>query len=559
MTNYSAKILNNATGALAAQQAVIAATSNNIANVNTPGYSRRVVELQTRASTAEGSGLSIGNGVEVGRLNRLTDSFLEKLLREGAADQSSFGVQSELLKRVDALFALDGNAPTIGSTLTAFFAAADDLTADPSSIPLRQAFIERGNDLVTAIRSTYNTIASIQDEANTRIATEVDTVNSLTEQIAFLNGNIRANERTGNVAADDRDRRDVLLQKLSEKLDFNTIELADGTVQLSLSNGFVLVNGTESRELSVTNTPSFASGTIPPSLSGGVLNYVVYDYSGGNGTPAHVDLSNVIKTSGGGTIGGLLQLRGTVDANSGATTPFAADGLLVEAASRVEAIAYTLATTVNESYLGGDADPSTPLVLDTRVGDLDGNTPADNSPGDYAFSLFSYNYAGGALDADGDGFATNTDWETNGITSIASVLSFGISDPRRIAAAENSGTLIAPAFAPGDGRNMQALAALKDQSYTFAASGSSISVTGTFGDAYAEAVGFVGNQKRAIDIQYSAAKDNLLTAQNSRDEISGVSLDEEFASLIKFQKAYQASAKMMQVADTLLDQIVGLI
>src|SRR5690606_36601387 len=110
-----------------------------------------------------------------------------------------------------------------------------------------------------------------------------------------------ANERTGNVAADDRDRRDVLLQRLSEKLDFNMLELPDGTVTISLANGFVLVNGNENRELSVTNSPSFANGTLPPSLSGGVLNYIVYDYSGGNGTPAHVDLSNVIKTSGGGT------------------------------------------------------------------------------------------------------------------------------------------------------------------------------------------------------------------------------------------------------------------
>lgn len=551
MANYGAKILNNATGALAAQQAVIAAASNNIANANTPGYTRRVVELQTRSSGGTGAGLEIGNGVEVGRLNRLSDSFLERLVREAMSDKNYYGIQNDILGRVDGLFSLTGDRPTIGSTLTAFFAAVDDLTANPSSIPLRSTLIDKGNDLVSAIRTTFDTIAGLQAEADTRIATEIDGMNSLTAQIADLNERIRANERTGNVDADSRDQRDILLQRLSEKIDYSTAELPDGTVTLSLSNGFVLVTGGESRNLEVSNNPSFSGGTMPPSLSGGVLSHIVYDYSGGAGTPAHIDLTRIIG-AGGGTLGGLVTLRGYNDTTN--TSAFDADGVLVAVASRVESIARELLTTLNQSYLGPDADGGT-AGHQPSSGDLDGNTPADIDPVDYAYSLFDFEFTG-TKDADGNGLPD--DLAALGVDSFAGVLQFGISNPREIAAALNSGTLLAPVYAPGDGRNMEALAAFQEDA-TLNFSVGSYSMTGSFGDVYSETVGFVGNTARGVQTQFDVATDNLNTALNSRDEVSAVSLDEEFTSLIKFQKAYQASAKMIKIADTLLDQIVNLI
>lgn len=549
MTNYSAKILNNATGSLAAQQAVIAATSNNIANVNTPGYSRRVVELQTRTSRTEGSGVNVGSGVEVGRLNRLTDSFLQRLVRESGGDQAYYQVQSDLLKRVDAMFSLTGDQPTIGSALTSFFGAVDDLTADPSSITLRAAVIDKGNDLVSIIKTTYNTIASVQDEANQRVGNEIQSVNSLTAQIAEMNNRIRANERTGNVDADDRDQRDVLLEGLSKKLDVNVLELPDGTVNVSLANGFALVTGGESRDLGFTSSPSFSTSPNPTGLSGSNLGFIVYDYSGGSGVPAHIDLTSVIG-NGGGSIGGLLALRG-IDSPSN-TSAFQVDGTLVQAASRVEAITRQLLTAINRSYLGPDQDPAP--NYQPSAADLDGHTATFYNATDHAYNLFTFQ-SSGTKDADGNGLPDDLD--SLSIDNYSSRLQFAVTDPRRLAAALNSGTFGVPVYAPGDGRNMEALSALKDASYTF--SKGSFSTTGTFGDAYAEAVGFIGNTTEGVTTQASVAAQALTTAQNSRDEVSGVSLDEEFSSLIKFQKAYQASAKMMKVADTMLDTIVGLI
>ena len=118
--NFSAKILGNAISSLNAQQAVIANASNNIANVNTEGYSRRKVVLETRSDTS-GTGLSLGNGVQVADVQRVSDEFLENILRETIGEQSSAEMQNGFLERVEALFSLSGGAKTIGSTMTDFF------------------------------------------------------------------------------------------------------------------------------------------------------------------------------------------------------------------------------------------------------------------------------------------------------------------------------------------------------------------------------------------------------------------------------------------------------
>ncbi|MBN8549587.1 MAG: flagellar hook-associated protein FlgK [Deltaproteobacteria bacterium] len=547
MANYTAKILNNSTGALAAQQAVIAATSNNIANVNTPGYTRRIVELQTRTSRGEGVGVNVGNGVEVGNLNRISDSFLEGLVRSATGDKSSYQIQSDLLSRIDNLFSLTGSAPTIGSSLTSFFGAVDDLTANPSSIPLRATMLDKANDLVTSIRTAYNTVASVQEEANQRIGTEISTVNSITAQIAIMNGRIRANESMGSIDGDNRDQRDVLMQKLAEKIDYNAVELPDGSVNIALANGFTLVTGTQSRDLGFTATPSFAGGSaIPASLSGGNLGYITYNY-GDDSSPAHIDLTRVLG-AGSGSIGGLLAVRGY---NAPGNDTFQADGICTAVASRIEAVTRTLLGAVNTSYLGPDL-----VAGGTHQPSTVGLNGASSIPGVYG--LFDFQFSGNK-DANNNGLPDDVGvtGAHSGVSNYSSLLTVAITDPADIAAAVNTGTIATPIFSPGDGTNMETLAALKDTNYTFALG--SVSTTGTFNDAYAETVGYVGNTKKSVDIQRDVASDSLVTAMNSRDEVSGVSLDEEFSSLIKFQKAYQASAKMIKVAENLLDQIVSLL
>lgn len=549
MVNYSAKILNNAVSGLSAQQALLAAIGNNIANVNTEGYARRTVELQTRVSSSQGQQFSVGSGVQVGPIRRLTDVFLERLVRQSAGTQQANSVQADVMERVQSLFNLTGDGSTIGSALTAFFTATNDLTTNPSSIELRSNVISKVQDLVTAVRSTYEQIARLQTEADQRIAREVDSVNAISAQIAELNGLISSVEANGTTAADERDRRDVLVRQLGEKVSFDAVEQNDGSVQLTLDNGFTLVSGVTARALSVTASPSFATGPLPPSLEGGTLSYITYDYDAGAGTE-HLDLTEVIG-AGEGSLGGLLAVRGYADPTN--TSAFEATGTLVQAASRIESIARALLTSVNSTYLGPDRDSGT-VGHQASSGDLDGNAPS-------VFGLFDFEFSG-IKDADGDGLPSAADLNdpTIGIDSFASRLTVAFSDPRRLAAAlDASGGPPNPAlFNPGDGSNMEALAALQFDDTTSFSIGS-YSLTGSFDEAYNETVVYVGSQASRATQNTAVAQDQLATALNRRDQVSGVSLDEEFTRLITGQRAFEASARMIRVADELLQVIVGLI
>lgn len=547
MANYSAKILNSSVSGLTAQQAVIAATANNIANVNTPGYSRRIVNLETRATSNNSAGINVGDGVDVVGITRMANAYIEKILKEAQSDQSGYQIQSDIMKRIEPLFSLDGNNQTIGSTMTAFFTAVNDLSANPASIELRANLIERVNDVVSAISTTYNTIASIQTECDQRISTEVEAVNGLTSQIADLNARIMAREGgSGNVAADERDQREALLNQLSEKIGFNSVELPDGSVTLTLPGGFALVSGATARQLEVTTTPSFAAGTLPPSLGGGTLSYIVYDYDPGAGQ-AHVDLTQKIMENG-GTIGGLLTMRGYNDPAE--TSAFAATGPLVEIATRVEAITRTLLTTMNVTYRGPNEDAGLPWKFSTA--DLDGNGPD-------VYGLFTFDYGALSQDVNGDGIANDLDL-TTGITNYSSIIQATFSDPRRVAAARDPDIAAAlQVFGPGNGGNMEVLAGMQtDNSLTFSA-GPAYSFTGTFGDIYDDSVVKVGNLASSAEGNMNAANSYKMTIQGQRDEVSAVSLDEEFSNLIRYQRGYQASARLIRVADQLLELLVNMI
>lgn len=541
MTNYSSKILNIAVSSVNAQQAVLGGISNNIANANTPGYTRRTVLLSNNAVGGSAGGINIGSGVKVEDLIRYVDEFTNKSLRESTAEKFAAETRDDMLARAEAVFELTGERSTIGSTMTDFFSSLNDLALNPSSVELRSNVIQRAEDLVYAIKTSYQTLSDIQLEMDKRIVTEVDAVNTLTAQIASLNGSVTRVENSGRTAADERDRRDYLLGELSKKISFTTTETSDGTINVTLPSGLDLVSGSLSRSLSVTKTPTFLDANAPTMLGGATPNYVVFDY-GGNGTQAHVDLTSEIG-NGAGTLGGVLQVRGLYD--TGETSPFEAKGPISETAARIESIARFLLVDFNQAYRGADED-STVAGFQASTGDLDGQTP-----GVYGFFDFAFD---GVKDVDGDGLADDLDNHT-GISNYASLLQLTSSDPRDIAVAlDLNGADGATSFAPGDGSNIANLTALSEVSQTFSVG--DYTFTGTVHQVYVDAVSFIGNAKSTAAVDRTVAEFNYKISADRRDQEQGVSIDEEFSQLVVYQRAYEASARLIRLADELLKQIV---
>lgn len=248
-----------------------------------------------------------------------------------------------------------------------------------------------------------------------------------------------------------------------------------------------------------------------------------------------------------GTLGGILQLRGYADVTN--TSAFEADGSLVTIASRIESLTRSLLTDVNETYLGLDEDPGT-AGLQSSAGDLLGQAPD-------VFGLFDFDYSG-VKDADGNGIPSAADLLASGMPNFSSYLRFAIKDPERFAAAsDNDATAGNTEFPRGDGQNASALAAVKQQVRTF--NSGTFSLTGTFDELYSSTVNYVGTVKSRAETDVSVARAAQVSAQTKRDELSSVSLDEEFANLIKYQKAFQASARLIRTASEMLDQLISLI
>lgn len=551
MTNFGAKIINNAISGLNAQQAQIANASNNIANVNTPGYSRRIVTLENRSGASFDGKISIGDGVNVASVLRIADSFLESALRTSTGEKAAADTQSAYLSRIEQLFNISGQNNSIGSTLTKFFTSFNDLSANPASIELRTNVVEAAQDLTTAINSTFNGLANLQKEADSRVSAEVTGINAITTKIAALNDRIKSREAANGIesAADERDQRELLLNQLAERISFDRLDMDDGSVTLSLSGGFPLVSGNTARQLEVTQNPSFAGATTAPSLFGGSLSYVVFDYDS-SASNSHLDLSNAIR-QGQGSLGALLDLRGVASPSD--NNAFAAQGTIPELAKRIEALSRTLLTSFNTVYLGPDRDGST-AGHQPSSGDLDGNTPA-------TFGLFDFSYSG-SKDSDADGLPEESDLDaalaSGQVKNFSSILKVAFSDPRKVAAARDvgSGAPAAPIFSPGDNANARAIAALQTTSISF---GSYSTANMTVNDYYNQIVGFVGNLKASADLSKNVSSQSLIVAQNRRDEISAVSLDEEYSALTVYQQSYQASARMIKIADQMFQEVLGLI
>ena len=546
MVNFTSKILGNSVSAMTAQQALLANSSNNIANVNTPGYTRREIDIQTRADPMAVDGvLRIGSGVQLGEIRRITNEFLEGSLRAAGAKQGKAEVRNEYLGRVENVFNLTGSGLTVGSALNEFFSSVNQISRDPSNLDLRLDVLQRGEDLVTSISTAYRDIADTQSELDQRVYQEVDSINSIAKDLATLNSFVAQREAAGVSAVDERDQRDLILNKLAGKVSFKTLELPNGMMNCYLENGFPLVSETTARQLSVTTAPSFATGNLPPSLGGGILSYVTFNY-GGEGAPAHLDLTQILR-NGEGSLAGILQLRGYADVTN--SSPFEADGELVQMASRIEAITRTLLTTVNQVYLGADEHPGTG-IHEPSSADLNGNPPP-------VFGLFDFAFSG-TKDADGNGLPTLADLSSTGIPSFSRLLKLGFSAAAEFAAARDlnpTGGVLT--VAPGDGRNAQAIAELRTQPQNFLLGG--VAFTGTFDEFYNSSVSTIGNLKAASQTEYEVARQAYTVAGVKRDEFSSVSLDEEFANVIKFQKAFQASARMIRTASELIDTIVGLL
>lgn len=445
--------------ALRANKLGIEVAGQNIANVNTPGYSRRSLQL-AESNVLSFHRLAVGTGVTVQGIHAFRDSFIESRI------QNEKGIAGNLLAQRDALFpvqtVLQGSENGgLQNALTNFFGAFRDLEANPDSIPLRSLTTQKGEILANEFHSTHTRLENLRTSTDGQLRSTVDQINSLAERVADLNEDISSALNVGGDASALIDQRNEFINEVAELSGVRSTTNDDGTITLTIGEGRPLVAGGDVYKLNVTDTPPNGLATIDI-----------------DGDPAVFD-SGVIKG-------------------------------YQEAISKIED---------NITLINGLAEQVVERVnnLHTSGTDLDGNA--------------------------GINFFENTPPITAQNIAVNQLIS---DDPRLVVAS--------PLAQPGQAGTVAGEIAnlLNDPNTTVGTK------TGSFSSIFGSLVTDSGEQVRNAEdgLQTQAAIIAQATAQ--REAVSGVSLDEEAINLLQYQKAFEAAARFLKVADEMTQTILSL-
>ncbi|SDX28323.1 flagellar hook-associated protein FlgK [Paenibacillus sp. CF384] len=489
---------------LFAQQTTINTIGHNISNANTEGYSRqRVTMTATRPMEAYGMSRStaagqLGTGVEATAINRIRTAFLDDQFRNQNKYAGTWSVQADTLSKLESIV----NEPSdsgIRSVMDKFYQAWSDLSKDPENVTGRKIVRETALALTDSFNQTSKQLTDLRADLSSSIEVKATQANTYLDTIASLNTEIRRIESLGDEANDLEDQRDLLVDKLSSIVNVTVTKAPEG---YNITMGDIsLVNG-------ATTTP-LTSASLEAAYSGGQLtNGEVF----GMITSRDVYVSDYIRQLD--TLANTLangEFEVTVPAGSvlpGTTTPLAtATKMTVQGINGLHKLGYTLENPAK--------------------GATDFFTSSDGTS-----EITAANFRLNPVIAD----------DTNKIATSMRTISAGGVDT--VVRGNNSLALL-----------MSELGEVKF-SFDQSATGNGISEA-TINNFYSSMVGALGVQSEEAQRQYQNSIAQLDQVDSSRQAVSGVSLDEEMADLVKFQHAYSAAARFMTTFDQLLEKLIN--
>ena len=559
MTTNIFSTLSSAKLGLLAQQLAIEVTGQNVANVETEGYSRQDVSFE--ANTPRGhikyGGLhQLGTGVRIASIERAHDQFLFTQIMDEGDLTGSTEVKKEIFEQLEVLFN-EGSGRSLNDALSLFFSSVHDLATNARGLPERADLISKAEHLASTFNQTGNQLFTIQRNIDATIETEVAEINTLTTQIGKLNESIHANEPTSQYKANDlRDNRDRLVKELSKKIDIQLVQESDNQISLTLKDGTALVLKDQVFDLSTSinaNNESF--------------NDVYIDI--GSTT------KNITSTIKGGELRGYLDMRDTkvesildkINILSGSFiqefNSIHREGYGVDGSSGLDFFT-SLDVTVDHGVDNTgtavvsmtNASPTTVSVDEFEIAFTDSNEFTLNnlttnaSSGTFTFTTgstfnikdgFAVAISGTAASGDKVTFSVSED-----AASLMSVSSTITADGQKIAAGATTN---------GDGGNALLMADLQNGLVFNSVTWSSESGSFTFDEYYNAVVSTIGIESFSAQAILRQQEGVMLQLNSRRESISGVSIDEEMIKMIKFQQAYNASARMISMVDEMLDTL----
>ncbi len=299
--------------------------SHNIANKTTDGFSRQRVEFQSNVPVGFGN-KRIGMGARTGAVTRTNNAYLERQIEKEGNTLGYSDAKSQALGRVEQVFneqINDGLNKFMGNMFNSF----RELSNNPESLASRTLVKESSDFLAKDFHRVDRQLREIQKDIDYQLAAHVNEVNEITQEIASLNEKIQRVTVAGGPANDERDRRDLLVKNLSEKMNITYAESDNGLLSITGGSSAILVSGYSQRDLFVAGTAEKEGKQEG--------NFEIFYRPTEKGTP--VNVTGQIKK---GAIGGLLEVR---------------DHKINTYLSHVDDMAYTLGNKMNEvHHLGFD-------------------------------------------------------------------------------------------------------------------------------------------------------------------------------------------------------------
>ena len=554
--------LNIGVRGLAAAQSSIDVTGQNISNANTEGYSRKRADLEASAVVSELYGQK-GTGVDVTSINRVRDAFLDRQTWEQAGDLGQTTELDNAYTRLENIL----REPTengLAAQMNKFWASWQDLANGPGNPSARESVKATANVLIDTFHNVFKQIEDYGMSMNNPLDQKSKDVNNITNQIYQLNEQVAGTEATGKQKANDtRDKRDLLVRKLAQLIDVQTVEDSHGR-EIITSGGNLLVGPSEAVQIGTygINT-TLADGTISTELR---LKFMA---------------SGLAFNPRSGALKGIMDSRGDI---------------LTRYKDQLNTLAKTVVTQVNGKHIEGYTlnhatgvyffDPTKVnagnIELSASVNSDSNNIAAAKGgkivevtsflpPGGIPAALtpamdlktisnayqnltqggVKLTLANGVVLDEGAGKDYIVDYE-KGVITFINYAKYNPADPITVKIAYNTTGF----SGNGNGLGAADIAEVRfNKSMTPDKQGN---LTQSVNEFYSAVIGKMGIEKN----QNSSRKDTktflIQQMDSEQSSISGVSLDEEMSNMIKFENSYKASAKFIQTVSQMIETLMGI-
>lgn len=554
---------------LGVAQVQLDVTGHNIANVNKEGFSRQRVEVLTRIPNVLSFG-ALGRGPGVASISRLRDIFLDVIYRNQVPGLGRSETQAQYFQRVEDVF-LEPSSSGFSNQINVFFNAMSDFSNNVEEVAVRESALAEADALAANLRDVTTRLQALRTNANEEVRNLMDEINSLGHRIAESNRAIFNSELSGQPANDLRDDRDLLLDQLAKLVKITYREQESGYVDV-LIGGDEFIMAREVRDLEAVpnsaldpNRPDlvevrFADSGRPVTIDDGTL-FGVLDFRDNKIVSVQDRLDemarqiiasfNAIQSQG----NGLANFTSSITSANAVTDPTAglnAAGLPFPVQDgQFSILVYdntgTLAETVTVPISATGIPPTSLNDIAASINGSANMTASVDANGLLTItpaSGFSYVFSGDtarALPALG----VNSLFLGSGAGNIT-VNPALLDDPRLLSSGYSQ-----DALETGDNSAALDMAALR--------SGKILeNNTQTVNEFYEATIVKIGIEAR-VNRQLLQVEESLVSDfETRRQQTSGVNLDEEVTSLLQYQRAYEASARIITVADSMLQTLINM-